>query len=127
MRVLLVILLLFAFVASAQSWEALTHYQLGIESSIDPNGSFQNLPDSWPSHRDIWKWFEITEWFAWSHGVQRTGRTTTIPNVPAYPTDMRNPGEDLYRIYKNNPAAPATLYNTAWFHGSRGPRPTGAL
>lgn len=97
----------------AQPWEAITHFQLGVESGIDASGSFQNLPDSWPSHGNIFTLYGITEWFAWSHGVQLTGRSSVVPNVPRYPKDNRNPGEDLYRLYKTGTVAGSNVYETA--------------
>jgi hypothetical protein len=98
----------------AEAWEAITHYQLGVQSKADVAGRFQNLPDSWPSHRGLAKLYEITEWFAWSHAVQRTGRTSGVPNVPIYPNDKRNPGEVMYQLYKGGaPISGAYVYETA--------------
>lgn len=97
----------------AKSWQAITHYQLGVEAGVDSNRQFQMLPDSWPSHGSIFKLFEITEWFAWSHAVQRTGRTDGVQNVPIYPNDDRNPGEVMYKLYKQGQAAGSYPYETA--------------
>src|SRR5262249_58148356 len=71
----------------AEAWEAIAHYVLGVKATGDAYGRFQSLPDSWPSHRGLARLYEITEWFAWSHAVQRTGRTSGVPNVPSYPND----------------------------------------
>ena len=125
MRSLLLALCLLVYVVSpAQSWGPIAHYQLGVESGSDPNGSFQNLPDSWPAYHNPFKdffrtvlelpdAFNITEYFAWSHGVMRTGRTRGVPNVPQYHRDGWNPGQDMYDLYKRGTVSGSAVYETA--------------
>lgn len=99
-KVFLAVCLCLSVQSPSWSWQVITHYQLGVEAGADPQRQFQMLPDSWPSHGNFLTAFKITEWFAWTHAVQRTGRTAGVPNVPKYPDDGRNPGEEMYRLYK---------------------------
>jgi hypothetical protein len=99
--------------ATVGSWQVLTHYQLGVEAGVDPERSYQMLPDSWPSHEPWYGWFQVTDWFAWSHAVLLTGTTQTVPNVPDIDVTRSDPGKDMYEIYKNEPTHPKEMYDTA--------------
>lgn len=99
--------------ASVNSWQVIAHYQLGVEAGIDPDRSYQMLPDSWPSHGGLWDLYDITEWFAWSHAVELTGKTDWVPNVPRTRIARNDPGQDMYNLYiKGNQSTKGT-YETA--------------
>jgi hypothetical protein len=107
------ITLIFLEITFAGAWQIITHYQLGVESGLDPTGSFQNLPDSWPSHDGVWKLYQISEWFAWSHGVLRNGRTSGVPNLPVYPSSDQDPGKVIYKLYRAGGLKGGFEYDTA--------------
>lgn len=103
----------FVAVPQANSWESLAHYQLGIDAAGARLAPYQNLPDVWPSHSGWRQAWGISEWFAWSHAVQRTGRTDGIPHVPVDASGLWNPGKVLYRLYKTRSVNGHGSYETA--------------
>jgi len=92
------------------SWQVIAHYQMGIESKVDESGWFPNLPDAWPSYD---RKFQITEWFAWSHGMQRVGSNVVVPRPPINPNDGRDPGETMHKLYKKTTKSRPVLYETS--------------
>lgn len=107
-----VVLLSVCWPYQAVSWQVIAHYQIGVEAGADLDRRYQLLPDSWPSHGSVWKAYAITKWFAWTHALQLTGRTETVPNVPRDPNDNRDPGEAMYQLYKSGTNGP-NAYETA--------------
>jgi hypothetical protein len=98
---------------AVSAWEAIAHYQIGVDSGIDKLGRYQNLPDSWPSHGGFWTAWGITEWFAWSHSVQLTGRTGQIPNQPIDASHMWRAGNMMYDLYRRGMVTGPDVYETA--------------
>lgn len=85
--------LLFGSITSIRvaGWGPLAHDAIGREAVGDANARvYHSLPDSWPSS-DLNR---ITDWSAWTHGVQRTGSAFGVPRVPEYAPE--NPGEVMY-------------------------------
>lgn len=114
MKVIVICAILCLSVVSAgESWEAIAHYQLGVEAGGKRFGSFQNLADSWPSHAGWSGLWGITEWFAWSHAVQRTGRTDGIPNQPVDAIAQWDAGKTMYLFYKRGGINGPEAYETA--------------
>ena len=109
---LVIVWLGLCWTSHAVSWQTIAHYQIGVEAEADAARRYQMLPDSWPSHGSLWKGFAITPWFAWTHGMQLTGRTDTVPNVPRDPKDQREPGQAMYELYKAG-ASGLEAYETA--------------
>lgn len=95
------------------AWEAVAHYVIGIEAGADANGRFQNLPDSWPSHNGFTGLWGITEWFAWSHSVQLTGRTNMVPNQPVDASNKWSAGRAMYEIYTRGVVTGPAVFETA--------------
>lgn len=99
--------------STARSWGPFAHYQITLEATGSDYAPYANLPDIWPSHGGYARLFEITEWFAWSHGAQRTGRTELVPNVPVYPAVRQDPGEMIYRSYLRSRRGDRVRHRTA--------------
>jgi hypothetical protein len=95
-------LLFFVLIPSTVlAWGPLAHDAIGREA-VGNSGLaiYHNLPDSWP----YWNLAPevISEWFAWTHGVQRTGTSgplDRVPNVPVYA--LENPGESMLQLCEN--------------------------
>lgn len=86
--------------ATVAAWGTLAHYAIGREALGRDVALFHLLPDSWPR---ITGTVDISEWFAWSHGVLRTGRAGIVPRVPVYANE--NPGEAMYQRCRTTPTA----------------------
>lgn len=86
--------LLFCICPQSYSWWAITHYSIGRELGYthEQSGNM-NLPDAWPTGT-----VGVEDWFCWSHAVQRTGRTSGIPNVPRKLVDGREPGSVILQL-----------------------------
>ena len=93
-RTAIAILLVLLACAGARvaAWNPFAHY--AITHAAIPGGVlvYDSLPDSWPSRRGL----AISDGFAWTHGVQRTGKDRLIPRIPIYA--LSNPGEVMYTV-----------------------------
>jgi hypothetical protein len=112
------VVLIHAFPASA--WWPIAHYSMQRELGVDQNQICMNLPDAWPNRE---YWIRITDWFAWSHGVQIDGYDyNVVPRSPTYPVDGRYPGYDIYQLATNkirnaNPQAQNTAFSFIGHNG----------
>ena len=81
------------------AWDPIAHYSIGLDLGYQGKSGNMNLPDTWPSMTGTKT--GISDWFCWSHAVQRTGRTGVFPNVPRDTDDGREPGQIMNILAKH--------------------------